>query len=145
MMNRRTFLQLTAVAGAGAAPATPLRTVREDLPAAAAGSRAGEVLALRKFVEETSPRGLEASADPGWRRDWDAMHKHAAELGDGPYVVGLRRLLTWFKEGHTTLVPFEFLGTVPPPLARGVWGYQIPHQGGSVLRRAVGEGGEWRR
>ena len=141
MINRRTFLQLTAVAGAGAAPATPLRTVREDLPAAAAGSRAGEVLALRKFVEETSPRGLEASADPGWRRDWDAMHKHAAELSDGPYVVGLRRLLTWFKEGHTTLVPSSpgcgAAATGPRRL-----GIPVPHQGGSVLRRAVGEGGE---
>jgi hypothetical protein len=83
-------------------------------------------LALRRFVEATSPRGLEASADPQWRGGWDEMYQHAGQMADGPYVIGLRRLLTWFREGHTTIVPFEFLGAVPPPLATGVWGYRFP-------------------
>ncbi len=80
------------------------------------------MLALREFVEHTSPRGLEAKDHPGWRRDWAAFQQRAGTLDDGRYIIGLRRLLAWFGEGHTTIVPFEFLGEVPAPLRQGVWG-----------------------
>ena len=54
------------------------------------------------------------------------MVRRAGTLGDGEYVVELRRLLGWFGEGHTTVLPFEFLGAAPEPLAAGVWGFVFP-------------------
>ena len=84
------------------------------------------MLALRKYVEHTSPRGLEAASSPEWQHDWEAFQQRAGTMADGPYVIGLRRLLAWFCEGHTTIVPFEFLGSVPAPLEGGVWGYHYP-------------------
>src|SRR5882672_11196781 len=122
MTTRRAFAQLLAaglVSPAPAAPGSPRR-------AAAAKTRSTEVLALRAFVERTSPRGLEAAASAEWARGWDQLHRQADAMGDGPYVIGLRRLLSWFREGHTTIVPFEFLGSVPAPLASGVWGLRFP-------------------
>jgi hypothetical protein len=124
MTTRRAFAQLLAaglVSPSPAAPGSPRRTTAKG-----ARPRSAEVLALRAFVEKTSPRGMEAAASAEWIRGWDHLHGQADVMGDGPYVIGLRRLMTWFKEGHTTIVPFEFLGTVPPALAGGVWGLRFP-------------------
>ena len=130
MINRRAFAQLLAAGLAGSAsvasggseaPAGPMRS-----PATTPAGRAAEVLALRKFVEKTSPRGLEATADADWIRRWNHLQRQADALDDASYVIALRRLLAWFREGHTTIVPFEFLGEVPAPLASGVWGLRFP-------------------
>jgi hypothetical protein len=128
MINRRTFAKLLAAglaapaaAPAVAAPPGPVRSA-----AAAPRGRAAEVLALRTFAENTSPRGLEAAAEAGWIRRWNHLQQQADALDDGAYVIELRRALAWFREGHTTIVPFEFLGSVPAPLAGGVWGLRLP-------------------
>jgi hypothetical protein len=131
MINRRAFAQLLA-AGLAAPAAAPAVAAPPGpvLTAAAAGTtlkgRAAEVLALRKFAEKTSPRGLEAAADADWIRRWHHLQQQADALDDGAYVIELRRALAWFREAHTTIVPFEFLGSVPPPLAGGVWGLRLP-------------------
>ncbi len=124
MTTRRAFAQLLAAGLVSPAPAAPGSARRAA--AAGAKTRSAEVLALRAFVERTSPRGLEAAASAEWARSWDQLHGQADAMGDGPYVIALRRLLAWFKEGHTTIVPFEFLGAVPAPLASGVWGLRFP-------------------
>ncbi len=124
MMSRRAFVQLAAAASA--AQMAPVNGAPPKATAALATSRSNEVLELRHFIEKTSPRGLEASADPPWRHGWDEMHKRADQIGDGQYVTGLRKLMSWFREGHTTVVPFEFLGKVPESLASGVWGSRYP-------------------
>src|SRR5882724_166857 len=124
MTTRRAFAQLLAAGLVSPAPAGP-KSPRSAAPANAR-TRSAEVLALRSFIERTSPRGLEAAASAEWARGWDQLHRQADAMGDGPYVIGLRRLLTWLREGHTTIVPFEFLGSVPPPLVSGVWGLRFP-------------------
>jgi len=140
MVTRREFATLAA--GALAAPAydAPART-----GSPAPGGRAAEALALRRFAESTSPRGLEAAADRKWRAGWDRLQAQASSMPDGPYVVGLRRQLTWFNEGHTTVLPFEFLGAVPTALSSGVWGTSLPLQAkafadGLFITQAADEG-----
>jgi len=129
MINRRAFAQLLAAglaAPVAAAPASAAAAGPAGSAATPPKGRAAEVLALRRFAEKTSPRGFEAAADAGWIRRWNHLQQQADALDDGAYVIELRRALAWFREGHTTIVPFEFLGAVPPPLAGGVWGLRLP-------------------
>ena len=43
----------------------------------------------------------------------------------------------WFKDGHTTVLPFEFVGGLPPPLANGPFSYSLP------VRARVFHDGAW--
>lgn len=122
MLNRREVTQLLfAVGFAGGTEV-----------AAAAGaavqraSRRSEIAALRQFAETKHPRRLEAAADPDWRARWDKLLIEADELSDGGYFVRARRALGWFKDGHTTVLPFEFVGGVPAALADGPFSYSLP-------------------
>src|SRR5258706_80367 len=124
MTTRRAFAQLLAAGLVGPAPAAPGSPRRAAAPGAR--TRPAEGPAPPPFRRRTSPRGLEAAASAEWARSWDHLHGQADAMGDGPYVIALRRLLSWFKEGHTTIVPFEFLSAVPAPLASGVWGLRFP-------------------
>ena len=94
-------------------------------PSAGTGRRA-EVLALRGFAETTHPRGREAAADADWGRRWDALAAGADGMADGAYFIALRRALGWFRDGHATLLPFEFTGGVPAPLAQGPFSASLP-------------------
>ena len=91
-----------------------------------AASRAPEVAALRAFAEQTHPRGREAAADPAWRATWDRLALDADGLGDGAYFAGIRTGLAWFRDGHTTLLPFAFVGGPPPAFAAGPYGRALP-------------------
>ena len=99
-------------AAAGAAPPRP--------------SRRTEIAALRQFAEAKHPRRFEAAADPDWRARWDQLLSEADELSDGAYFVRARRALGWFKDGHTTILPFEFVGGVPAAFANGPFSYSLP-------------------
>lgn len=103
MFTRRAFTafaSLTALAGqASAQAATPRRN---------------EVEALRRFAETTHPRGREAAANEDWRARWNSLAAEAHTLSEGAYFVRTRRALGWFKDGHTTVLPFEFTGGPPP-------------------------------
>lgn len=114
MWTRRAFAGLVAVGAASAAT-----TVYAQAPRP---SRRSEAEAIRRFAETTHPRGLEAAADPLWRAHWDALAKTVDGLNDGRYVAGLRRGLAWFRDGHTNLLPFEFLPAVPDPMKEGSFG-----------------------
>lgn len=110
MFTRRAFTALASLTLAGqaaaqthGAPTTP-----------ATGERRAEVEALRRFAETTHPRGREAAADADWRARWDALAGEADTLSDGAYFIRTRRALGWFKDGHTTVLPFEFTGGPPP-------------------------------
>ena len=134
MWSRRAFVELLA---AGAlVPAAPVL----GLPAAApAGprSRRDEVEAFRAFAVATHPRGPVAAADPDWQSRWHALGLDAERLSDGAYFHRLRRALGWFRDGHTTVLPFEFVGGVPPQLADGAFRYSLP------LRLRVFHDGAW--
>ncbi len=103
MLTRRAFAALGA-AGAAALQAGP---------AAAQSAKRAEVEALRRFAETTHPRGREAAADADWRARWDALAAEADGLSEGQYFVRTRRALSWFRDGHTTVLPFEFVGGAP--------------------------------
>ena len=93
---------------------------------AAATSRRAEAVALRRFAEQKHPRGLEAANDAGWRKSWSGLEAESDRLRDGAYIARLRRALAWFHDGHTTVLPFEFTGGVPAPLASGSFAKQMP-------------------
>lgn len=122
MINRRELLGLAAAAAAssGAAP-TPTRLRRK-----VHATRAGEMQALRTFAEATHPRGREARDDPEWKQHWARLEASADHLPDGAYFVEARRALAWFEDGHTTVLPFEYLGKMPDAFAAGVFGLHLP-------------------
>lgn len=144
MLTRRAFAQFAAATVASAAQAGPGATAQLTRPEAKAHTRAAEAQAVRKFAERTSPRGLEAASSSQWQRAWAAFEQRADGLGDAAYVIGLRRLLGWFHEGHTTIVPFEFLGSPPATLKDGSWGRSFPikarpfHDGLWITEAAAG-------
>ena len=105
-MTRR---DLTGLVIVGATAASALQA-----QAQAAGRRT-EVQALRLRAETLHPRGREAAANADWRARWDALVADADQLSDGAYFIRTRQALGWFKDGHTTLLPFEFTGGVPDP------------------------------
>lgn len=88
--------------------------------------RSAETVALRRRAETLHPRGREAAADVEWRARWDALAAAADQLSDGEYVVRTRQALGWFKDGHTTILPFEFTGGVPAAMAQGPFALSLP-------------------
>jgi hypothetical protein len=118
MFTRRALTGIVALGALGA-------LATKSQAQAHAGRRA-EVEALRRFAEATHPRGREASADGDWRSRWDNLAADADRLSDGLYFVRTRRALGWFEDGHTTLLPFEFVGGVPPALASGPFSLSLP-------------------
>lgn len=114
MWTRRAFAGLVAV---GAASAASGATAQVSRP-----SRRQEADAIRRFTEATHPRGREAAADAGWRGHWDGLAATVDGLNDGLYVAGLRRGLAWFRDGHTNLLPFEFLPAAPDAMKAGAFG-----------------------
>lgn len=129
MMNRRSLMiAATAVA------AVPRPSLAQD--AAGADARRAEVLAVRRFAEQTHPRGREAAADADWAARWDQAAANAG-ASDGVYAVGLLRALAWFGDGHTS-VPVHARGGQPPePLAQGPWARRLP------LRVGMFDDGAW--
>ncbi len=120
---------LTRRAFAGLATASPL-LARSGVATAAAGAapsgRRSEVEALRQFAESTHPRGAQVAAQSGWRDRWQRLAASADTLSDGDYYLRTRRALGWFRDGHTTVLPFEFVGGVPQALADGPFSLQYP-------------------
>lgn len=117
MWTRRAVSGLMA-AGAASAAARPVR--------ASGGGRSAEIAALRRFAETTHPEGLRASLDPDWRSRWDRLAATADTLSDGAYITSARRGLAWFKDGHTTVLPFEYLGGPPAGFKAGPFGLYLP-------------------
>lgn len=130
MWTRRAFAGLVAAGVAGSASA-----VRADQdgprghpppPPPKGGSRKGDVRGLRTFAETTHPRGREAAADPKWREAWDRLEAAADHASDGALFAGLWRGLSWFRDGHTTVIPFEYVGGPPEPFKPGPFGHALP-------------------
>ncbi|MGE3581664.1 MAG: hypothetical protein AB7J28_09655 [Hyphomonadaceae bacterium] len=130
MFTRRAFAGLAAAATAAAV---------QTASAQANGARRAEVEALRAFAERTHPRGREAAAHADWRARWDALAAEADTLTDGAYFIRVRRALSWFNDGHTTALPFEFIGGTPEPLRTGPFARSLPwrvrvfHDGAYVI------------
>ena len=124
MFTRRTLMTralMTSAVGlayatASAEPAT--RSLRFDFRA--------EADAMRRFAERTHPRGLEASQDETWRMLWSNLAERAPDMDETAYVAAARRALGWFGDGHTTVLPFEFLGGPPQQLRSGAFGLALP-------------------
>ena len=124
MWTRRALFQLVA---AGTVAAPPAIAAAPDRPATGSGvSRRDELAALRAFAESTHPRGAIAASDPDWQKRWRELAFESDRLSDGPYFHRLRRALGWFRDGHTTVLPFEFVGGVPPALADGPFRWALP-------------------
>ena len=68
---------------------------------------------------------------------WERLATEADRLTDGAYFHRLRRALGWFRDGHTTVLPFEFVGGVPSQLAGGPFRLSLP------LRLRVFHDGAW--
>jgi len=117
MLDRRHFLAVSSAMVAAPALAAP---------AARASSRRAEARALRAFAEATHPRGREAAASQEWADRWARIEASADRMTDGAYFVGVRRALGWFEDGHTTVLPFEFVGGVPTALQAGPFGLELP-------------------
>ena len=118
MLDRRQFLAASSALAAApsVAAAAPAQRV----------SRRGEARALRDFAEQTHPRGREAAASKAWMATWSRLETEADRLSDGQYFVRLRRALGWFEDGHSTVLPFNFVGGVPPALKSGPFGLELP-------------------
>ena len=106
-----------AVLAASAASALPAQ--------AQTSGRRAEVEALRVRAETLHPRGREAAAHPDWRARWGALGVSAERLSDGAYFIQTRQALGWFKDGHTTLQPFE-AANPPAQLAKGAFSVSLP-------------------
>lgn len=134
MWTRRSFFQLmTAGVVAPAAAAIPPQV---EAPGRLRNRRE-EIAAFQAFAESTHPRGPVAAADPDWRSRWQALALESGRLSDGAYFHRLRRALGWFRDGHTTVLPFEFVGGVPPQLADGPFRLTVP------MRLRVFDDGAW--
>lgn len=107
----------------------PLRSTRAATTKPGGSStRASEVEALRRFAELRHPRGREAAANPDWHARWARLARDAKTLQDGAYFIRTRRALGWFQDGHTTVLPFEYVGGVPEALARGPFHLSLPYR-----------------
>jgi hypothetical protein len=132
MLTRRAFAALasfSAVAAQASAQAQGSPGAQTSAQASsqnATGARRAEIEALRARAEATHPRGREAAADGDWRARWDALAADAESLSDGAYFHRARQALAWFKDGHTTLLPFEFTGGAPAQLAHGPFALSLP-------------------
>lgn len=134
MWTRRAFVRLlTAGAVAPAAVASTAPASVTERPR----HRSTEVAAFQAFAESTHPRGALAARDDDWKRRWQMLALECDGLTDGQYFHRLRSALGWFSDGHTTVLPFEFVGGVPPPLANGPFRLALP------LRLRVFDDGAW--
>lgn len=93
---------------------------------AQAAGRSAEAAALRDFTIATHPRGREAAADPAWIAGWTSLVAGADGMDLDAYVVAMRVQLAWFRDGHTTVLPFEFIGGAPPAFAESGFGLDLP-------------------
>lgn len=119
MISRRSLFGVTgALIASQSASAASAR--------AANGRRSSEVLAFRDFAQKTHPMGAMASADKDWHERWASLAKNADSLGDGSYFIALRKALGWFKDGHSTVLPFQFTGGVPGALSKGPFRLNLP-------------------
>lgn len=75
-------------------------------------ARRREASALRAFAETTHPNGAAASDDPDWRKLANAFVSAAGKLDDARYPVEALRLLSWFRDGHTTLNVADLSGPI---------------------------------
>ncbi len=101
-------------------------TAASALPAQAQTSgRRAEVETLRLRAETLHPRGREAATSPDWHGRWDALGARAKHLSDGAYFIQTRQALGWFKDGHTTLQPFD-AANPPAQLAKGAFSLSLP-------------------
>jgi hypothetical protein len=94
--------------------------------AQAASGRGAEAAALRDFAIATHPRGREAAADPAWNSGWTALLGQADTIDLTDYLATLRHLLAWFGDGHTNVLPFEFIGGAPPAFAGSAFAMDLP-------------------
>jgi hypothetical protein len=122
MLTRRAFAQI-ALASAFALNGGQ---ARPQPPVAVSNARRDEAAALRRFAETTHPRGLEAATTQEWQRRWSGLAEQADALSDGAYFLALRRALGWFVDGHTTILPFEFIGGIPSALHSGPFRLDLP-------------------
>lgn len=112
MIDRRSFnLGLGAVGLAGSA-------ISQAQPAAAGLTRRAEAEALIRFAETTHPRGLEAKTNDDWQKRVAALLASAGGASYAAYAGAAFRLLSWFRDGHTTL----WAGA----LDQGPFGYELP-------------------
>lgn len=116
MMNRRSLMIAAAAASTAAAPV---------LAQTASEARRAEVAAIRRFAEQTHPRGRDAAADADWAARWDRAAQ-AAAASDGVYVLGIQRALAWFGDGHTLAAVHANGGRVPDGLSGGAWPWKLP-------------------
>ena len=122
MIDRRELLLLASASAAVASAKAGAAAKAEHRPK----SRATEIRALRAFAETTHPRGLEARDDRAWQARWATLERDANGLSDGAYFVETRRALAWFEDGHTTVLPFEYLGKVPTAFDAGPFSLHLP-------------------
>lgn len=118
MWTRRAFSGLVAVGVATGAQAAHAQQV--------ADSRRSEAQALRRFAETTHPEGLRAIADPAWRASWDRLEAQADGLDLTAYLIALRRQLVWFHDGHTNVLPFEYLHDTPAAFSATPFTLKLP-------------------
>jgi hypothetical protein len=135
MWTRRHFL--AALSAGALAPVAPASAGAAGGRIEKSASRRDEVAAFRAFAVTTHPRGAVAATDDDWQLRWDRLATEADRLSDGAYFHRLRRALGWFRDGHTTVLPFEFVGGVPPQLADG------PFRLSLSLRFRVFHDGAW--
>jgi hypothetical protein len=122
MLTRRAFTGFFASSIAGAVTAaksqTALRSPIAEAVVAAPQSRRREAEELRRFAEATHPSGPAASLDSEWRRRADAFIAASDELSEARYPVEAMRLLSWFKDGHTSVYV--------PELHSAPWSLRLP-------------------
>lgn len=131
MLTRRALGGLIAAGVAGSAQAAGQgngqgQAGHRPPPPPKGGSRKGDVRGLREFAERTHPRGREAAADARWREHWDRLEAAADHASDGAFFMGLWKGLAWFRDGHTTVIPFEYVGGPPEPFKAGPFGHFLP-------------------
>jgi hypothetical protein len=95
MIDRRELLSLatasvvaTATTAHAALAAAPRISNPHNKPL-----RSTEIRALRKFAEQTHPRGREARDDRLWQSRWARLERTAQSLSDGAYFVEARRAI----------------------------------------------------
>lgn len=138
MWTRRAFTSLLA---ASSAVVTTRAHARNRT-----SRRRAEAAALRAFAEATHPRGREAAADRHWIETWDTTVAGAETASDGAHFLSLWRGLSWFRDGHTTVLPFDFTGGVPDAFAGGAFArrtglrVQVRHDGAWVAEAPASSG-----
>jgi len=122
MLTRRAFTGFLASSIAGTAAAansqTDLSPQLGDAGVGPPASRRLEAEELRRFSEATHPNGPAALLDSKWRERADAFVAASDELSEARYPVEAMRLLSWFKDGHTSVYV--------PELHSAPWSLRLP-------------------